>query len=219
MKENFDYHFALNIKLRSFVKLYHWRADTYGFLMASNFSGARCKEDRKWKKLVLIFLAAFAFSSCERGRRVYLALDHRIARVPTGAMLPTIPEGGYVVIDRDYYKTNPIQRFDIAVIKDPSGIKNSNGRDTLFVKRVIGLGGETIELRGNKVYIDGKELQEPFTLIPDGPLSKYGPFVIPEGEYFLLGDNRPDSADSRYWDRHSLDKSFFVAKVTEVLKG
>jgi signal peptidase I len=101
----------------------------------------------------------------------------------------------------------PVQRGHVVVFKYP----RTPERD--FIKRVIGLPGETVEMRRKKVYIDGKELEEPYVhfqappLRPDdpeyglreGPGDDYGPKVVPPGMLFVLGDNRDNSADSRIW--------------------
>jgi signal peptidase I len=100
-----------------------------------------------------------------------------------------------------------IQRGDVIVFKFPE----DPNRD--FIKRVIGLPGESVELRAKKVYINGKPLDEPYVhyLAPSaGPQElhevtsadvreNYGPVTVPSNEYFMMGDNRDNSMDSRYW--------------------
>jgi signal peptidase I len=97
-----------------------------------------------------------------------------------------------------------IQRGDVVVFKYPEDPE----RD--FIKRVIGLPGETLEVREKKVYIDGRPLDEPYVhyLQPAGAYGEfaaydvreqYGPVTISEGHYFVMGDNRDNSQDSRYW--------------------
>ena len=107
----------------------------------------------------------------------------------------------------DYGLLGPTQRVhpgDIVVFKFPEDPE----RD--FIKRTIGLPGETIELRNKKVYINGKPLDEPYIryLFPppgDSPEQDadvrvhYGPVTVPQGHYFMMGDNRDNSEDSRYW--------------------
>ena len=154
---------------------------------------------------------------CEAGRRFYLSATRQIVRNMTGSMLPTIKEKQFVVIDRDFYTKHPIGRFDIVVVKDPQGSKNENGTDAYFIKRVIGLPGETIEIRGGQSFINGSPLNETFSTVTDDSHDNFAPYTIPQGEYFLLGDNRPNSADSRYWDRHSVSKNLIYAKVVELL--
>ena len=100
---------------------------------------------------------------------------------------------------------DPIQRGDVVVFKYPEEPE----RD--FIKRVIGLPGETLELRQKVVYINGKPLNEPYVhfLIPPTPegqevasydvRERYGPVTVPADHYFVMGDNRDNSQDSRYW--------------------
>jgi signal peptidase I len=168
------------------------------------------------KKGVLLLLAIMSLSGCEVARRFYLSATHRVVRNVTGAMLPTVQVGQYLVIDREYYLTHPIQRFDLVIVKAPED-KNPNGTDMYQLKRVIGLGGETIEIRAGQLYINRTILHEPFTIIPHAPTEEFAPYKIPVDEYFLLGDNRSNSFDSRHWHRHSVDKSDIIAKVTEIV--
>jgi signal peptidase I len=96
-----------------------------------------------------------------------------------------------------------IKRGDVIVFKYPVEPE----RD--FIKRVIGLPGETLELRQKVVYINGKALDEPYVhfLLPPGaigvekgdPRENYGPVTVPQGYYFMMGDNRDNSQDSRWW--------------------
>jgi signal peptidase I len=169
------------------------------------------------KKIALLCALLIALSGCEVGRRFYLSTSGQIVRVPTQGMMPTIKPGDYAVIDRRYYSTNPVKRFDMVLIKDPSGAKESDGRNSMFIKRVVGLGGETIEIRGGSLLLNGSEINEPFQTVPFNRAEKFDPFVVPNGQFFLLGDNRQNSADSRYWEKHSLEKSYIVAKVTEII--
>lgn len=136
--------------------------------------------------------------------------------VETGSMEPYINIGDLLIVDEHYYSTAPIQRFDIVVLKHPAGFK--------AVARVIGLPGESITISKNRVFINGKKLNEPFKTKPCPneqeeivPCANFGPFKIPEGEYFLLADNRGGSQDSRLWDGHTINRSKILGKVTKIV--
>ena len=142
-------------------------------------------------------------------------------KIPTGSMENNLLIGDHLLVNKFVFAPtlfaaeqkvlpiDPIKRGDIIVFKYPE----EPDRD--FIKRTIGLPGETIELRNKKVYINGKPLDEPyvhFLFPPDPPGTKaedaapefdvrkeYGPVTVPEGHYFMMGDNRDNSQDSRYW--------------------
>lgn len=133
--------------------------------------------------------------------------------IPSESMVPTIEVNDRVMVNKLAYQWGEPQRGDIVVFRDPAapeidesipeaairsvleavGIR-TRGRDDL-IKRVIGLPGETVEIRNNQVMIDGTPLEEPYTMgvsMPDA-----GPFAVGEDEVFVLGDNRGFSFDSR----------------------
>ena len=138
--------------------------------------------------------------------------------VPTPSMEPTILVGDRLLVDKFTIRNGfeaglpllpsyPIKRHDVIVCKSPIQ------PDILLVKRVIGLPGETLEIRDKIVHIEGKPLEEPYKnhsddrIYPEGgpnpliPMDRdnYGPITIPEDSYFVMGDNRDDSLDSRFW--------------------
>ena len=139
--------------------------------------------------------------------------------VKSGSMEPNIHIDDVLVTDDRYYSTNPIQRFDIVVFKHPADFK--------AVARVVGMPGETITIKENKVLINGSELKEPFQTKPCRdrdreqllPCANFGPFKIAVGEYFLLADNRGESQDSRLFERHTISRSNILAKVTKTLSN
>jgi signal peptidase I len=136
-------------------------------------------------------------------------------KIPTGSMKPNLLVGDHLIVnkfifapaasglERALLPMRPIERGDIVVFKYPEEPE----RD--FIKRVIGLPGETLELQNQTVLINGQPLTEPYAhyLFPpaaesqmEGDLRrKYGPVTVPDGHYFMMGDNRDDSQDSRFW--------------------
>lgn len=149
-------------------------------------------------------------------RRAYQALSKRIVKVPTVGMEPTIKLGSYAVVDADYYKDHPIARYDMVMFENPNESGGPDATGTFYVKRIIAFGGETVQVRGGSTFINGQQLKEPFQFHPD-PEKNCGPLVVPEGEYFLLGDNRPNSFDSRYWKKPTLEKKYIGGKVIEII--
>ena len=137
-------------------------------------------------------------------------------KIPTGSMENNLLIGDHLLVNkfifgptatsigRTLLPVRDIRRGDVIVFKYP----DEPDRD--FIKRVIGLPGETLELRAKKVYVDGQPLDEPYVHFLE-PASdsqettsfdvreRYGPVRVPEGQYFVMGDNRDNSQDSRYW--------------------
>jgi signal peptidase I len=141
-------------------------------------------------------------------------------KIPTGSMESNLLIGDHLLVNKLVYSPSegpfedrllakrPIHRRDVVVFKYPGDPE----RD--FIKRVIGLPGETVEIRNKKVYIDGEPLDEPYVQFLDPPRSpddpeyglrsegvrdNWGPRVVPEGHLLVLGDNRDNSRDSRFW--------------------
>lgn len=117
--------------------------------------------------------------------------------IPSGSMIPTLQLNNQVMVTKySYWRAEP-ERGDIIVFKypvhDPSTEKEED-----FVKRLIGLPGETLEIHDNQVFINGKPIDEPY-VADDTDMPDFGPYEIPEGHYFMMGDNRNHSNDSRYW--------------------
>lgn len=118
-------------------------------------------------------------------------------RVPTGSMLPTIQLNDMLLANKLVYKVGVEPKYkDIVVFKDPDGDYPQ------LVKRVIATGGQTVDLQDGYVYVDGKKLDEPYTHgEPSNPLPGVVditfPYTVPQGDVWVMGDNRTNSADSR----------------------
>ncbi len=116
--------------------------------------------------------------------------------IPSSSMEPTLEINDRLIIEKvSYHFTSP-QRGDVVVFSPTDTLKEQNFKDA-FIKRVIGLPGETIEVREGKVYVNGETIKEKY--IEEAPDYNYGPETVPENQYLVLGDNRNNSYDSHYW--------------------
>ena len=132
---------------------------------------------------------------------LYLGIQTFVAqpfRVEQGSMLDTLREGQYVLIDKLTPGLTGYERGDIVVFR-PRAVPGDID-DTPYIKRIIGVAGDTVEIRNGGVWVDGARLDEPYVYGDDGtyPFSaRVTSWEVPEGALFVLGDHRSDSADSR----------------------
>lgn len=137
------------------------------------------------------------------GIRTFVAMPYY---VPTGSMLDTIHEGDLLIGEKASLAWRPPEQGDVVTFVSPLD------GETL-IKRVIAVGGQTVDLRDGAVYVDGEPLDEPYTLgKPSYSLSELSgsagiayPYTVPEGSVWVMGDNRTNSRDSRYFGPVSVD--------------
>ena len=170
----------------------------------------------RWWVYVLFILGSYAVTSGT------LRIRDRVSRwylVPAGSMVPTLQAGDRILMDGTAYL--PVlhglhtadgvgagpRRGDVIVFRYP------RDQETPYVKRVIGLPGERVEIRSNLVYIDGHALDEPYATW--GTPESYGPATVGPDAYFVLGDNRANSSDSRFWG--TVPRNLVLGKVDRVL--
>ena len=129
------------------------------------------------------------------------------AVVPTGSMIPVVEPGDRLIVNRLAYLFEEPKRGDIVMFAFPDDEKDN------YLKRIIGLPGEKVEIKDGLVYINDskKPLDEPY--INDPPNGNYGPYNVPEGCYFMLGDNRDESKDARFWENKFVKKEKIVGKA------
>lgn len=130
------------------------------------------------------------------------------AIVPSGSMEDTVREGSLIIINRTAYWFKSPERGDIVTFPSP------DEPETLFLKRVIGLPGDTIEIKGHQLYINGAAYKEDYIKITHDSLTDvYGPYTVPNGYYFLLGDNRDNSFDARFWENRYVHEDTIIGKA------
>ncbi len=129
------------------------------------------------------------------------------AIVPTGSMKNTIMPNDRLIAFRLSYLFSSPERGDIIVFRAP------DDEEMLYVKRIIGMPGETINIIDGKVYINDSEQPLDDEYIMEEMLGSFGPYTVPEDSYFMLGDNRNDSQDSRYWENTFLPKDNILGKA------
>jgi signal peptidase I len=125
--------------------------------------------------------------------------------IPTTSMVPTLDVGDRILVQKAFFDWHQLREGDIVVFTHPPRDHCPGPAGTDLVKRVIALPGQTIYSAGGILYVDGKRLREPY-LPPHDPLgppilgaTMRDPFHVPRGEFYLMGDNRAISCDSRFW--------------------
>jgi signal peptidase I len=114
--------------------------------------------------------------------------------IPSGSMEPTLKVGDRVLVNKLSYDAHSVHRGDVVVFARPANDFTPGIKD--LIKRVIGLPGETVSGQNGAVYINGQRLKEPW-LPKNDPTAPFPAVVVPAGDYFVMGDNRGNSADSR----------------------
>jgi signal peptidase I len=139
--------------------------------------------------------------------------------VATDSMSPTLKPGDVIFASKIEYKFSSPQRGDIIIVRAPDGEREANGQVQVFPKRIIGIGGDRIQVAACKVYVNDQVVMQnvlgadgcPPNLLPD-----FGPVVVPPNEYFLVGDNLRNSLDSRNWKHSTVTKDYILGKVTTI---
>ncbi len=129
----------------------------------------------------------------------------RVFSIPTTSMVPTLDVYDRILVQKAFFNWRQLREGDIAVFTHPPRDHCGGSAGTDLVKRVIALPGQTIYSAGGILYVDGRRLREPY-LPPHDPLgppipgaTRQDPFHVPRGEFYVMGDNRAISCDSRFW--------------------
>jgi signal peptidase I len=146
-------------------------------------------------------------------------------KIPSPSMVPTLLVGDHILVNKFLYGINlPFvhgkvlsirnpRRGDVVVFRFPENPKVD------FIKRCIATGGETIEIKDKKIYINGKHIKDPHAYFTDNTRvletrDNFGPFTVPKGKIFVMGDNRDNSNDSRFWG--TVDLSAVLGKAVVI---
>ncbi len=128
--------------------------------------------------------------------------------IPSASMEPTLKVGDRVLVNKLSYDFHDVRRGDIVVFGSPPGEDNPQIKD--LIKRVIGLPNDSVEGRDGRVYINGNPLKEPY--LPAGTsTSTFGPEKVPPGHLWVMGDNRSNSKDSRFF--HTISENLVVGRA------
>lgn len=136
-------------------------------------------------------------------------------KIPSGSMIPTLLVGDHLLVSKFLYKFTEPKRGEIVVFKYPDDPSRN------FIKRIIAVGGDTVEIREKIVYVNGTRQDEPYVqhVFPDilparySPRDNFGPITVPSNSFFMLGDNRDSSLDSRFWDHRFVAHRALVGKA------
>lgn len=152
-----------------------------------------------WVKIILISVISIVLIN------QYIIVN---ALVPSGSMKNTIMPNDRLIASRLYYKIVEPKRGDVVVFKYP------DDEEQLYVKRIIGLPGDKVTIIDGKVYINEDKEPLPDDYVTVEPMfGSFGPYFVPEDSYFMLGDNRNDSKDSRFWQNRFVSKEKILGKV------
>ena len=197
--------FAAPVSLWLLILLSSWVLGILGRVGAAIDAARVVRPTPAWKVVILAWAALIA------GDLVvvlplatyYRAHYAQAFTIPSGAMQPTLLPGDYIMVDKSVYRSQAPRRGDIVVFQYPPDER----RD--FIKRIIGVPGDVVTVRGQQVLVNGRKLVEPYlngataasTSQPDhcGYLYACEPTSVPADSYFVLGDDREHSQDSRYW--------------------
>ncbi|SDP39893.1 signal peptidase I [Desulforhopalus singaporensis] len=149
-------------------------------------------------------------------------------KIPSGSMLPTLQIGDHLLVNKFIYGLRiPFSGKVLIPVRDPERgevivFKFPRDRSVDYIKRVIGTPGDTIEIKNKKVFVNGQAIDDPHAFISsatvlsgrDNPRDNFGPVLVPEDRVFVMGDNRDNSYDSRFWgfvdQKDILGKAFIL---------
>jgi signal peptidase I len=137
----------------------------------------------------------------------------RAFKIPSGGMMPTLLIGDHIMVDKRIYKKYDPQKGDIIVFKYPKEPTR------MFIKRIVGIGGDKIEINNKQLYINDDIIKEPYVIhndpqIQESQRDNFGPFIVPKNSFFTLGDNRDQTYDSRFYG--TVDRNDIKGKAMNI---
>jgi len=183
------------------------------FMITDAFLGARKRKEyilKPYNKVYIYILIIMLLNSTMLIPTKFLSekiLGFGAHQISTGSMEPALSIKDYLISDLTYFKNNELQRGDLVIFQYPKDLSKD------FLKRIIALEGEKIEIKDKQVYINDEPITEDYKVHNDERIYKrsenyryddlimdnFGPEIVPSGHCFVLGDNRDNSSDSRYW--------------------
>ncbi len=146
--------------------------------------------------------------------------------IPSGSMLETLQIGDYLMVNKFQYGTKiPFTRSYLWKGSDPEYgdiivFEYPDGPDTTYIKRIVGVPGDTIEMRGKVLYRNGVPQEEPYAIYLATGYQAYrgnfGPVTVPADSYFCMGDNRDFSRDSRFWENMFVKRETIYGKAWRI---
>ncbi|HLB39335.1 MAG TPA: signal peptidase I [Actinomycetota bacterium] len=168
------------------------------------------RAERFWRELPILLIAALAIAIVVKTFLIQAFF------IPSISMSPTLERGDRILVCRICTRLGDVERGDVVVFSDPNsrpgpergpigaalhwlgeGIGVAQPEHEDFIKRVIGVPGDVVELHDGRLFVNGQRIEEPY-LNPEIDTSAYGPVSVPDGMLFVLGDNRAHSGDSRF---------------------
>jgi signal peptidase I len=151
--------------------------------------------------LVYLLLASVLYDRSQFQPDFREMLGIKAYKIPSGGMIPTILPGDHILVDLDYARNTDPQKGVIVVFKSPEDPARE------FIQRIIAIGGDKVQMINKQVYINDNLIQEPYVQYTDNaakagqlnPRDNFGPYLVPKDKYFMMGDNRDNSSDSRVW--------------------
>ena len=131
--------------------------------------------------------------------------------IPTGSMEPTLQVNDRLVVEKISYHLGPPQRGDIIVFWPPAELTPAGQRPNAFIKRIVGLPGDTVEVMDGQVFINDEPLDEDYIKAP--PNYSWGPKEVPTESYVVFGDNRNNSVDSHAWSEPFLPEEQIIGRA------